>query len=398
MTKRVRLQPKAQTFWPYSTALGLASATSLVLVGGSGLGTWALAAGFVVAGFGLGRWQEGQAGRSEVSTASNTTLDLTDVEAQAERYRQSCEQFCHDLPPVWARQIGSASAEMEQEVTRLSNSFSAIVRRLDHASAVSMGKDGKGNAMGNVYEDARRELTTVVENLKDVLAGKQGMLTSMREVVRLTHDLRTMASEVAKIADQTNLLALNAAIEAARAGENGRGFAVVADEVRKLSKLSGDTGKRINDTVEVVNQAITGAFTLVEATADNDSRAVIASEDTIRTVLVRFQETTAGLLDSTTVLRNENAGITREIEDSLMYLQFQDRVKQMLGHVLDNISTFTAELQQSVAVGDQSWAFRPLDVKRLLKNIEQSYTMVEEHHNHGNKNAGTVERAEITFF
>ncbi|WP_414691097.1 methyl-accepting chemotaxis protein, partial [Noviherbaspirillum sp.] len=85
------------------------------------------------------------------------------------------------------------------------------------------------------------------------------MLDKVRCLEQFVDELKAMADDVKTIAAQTNLLALNAAIEAARAGETGRGFAVVAKEVRNLSTLSGDTGKRIAEKVQVISDAILGA-------------------------------------------------------------------------------------------------------------------------------------------
>ncbi len=397
MDKRVKPAVDAAS-WPYTAALGLAGAGAVLLVGNWQPLASILAALLALAGLSLALWQRSSAQPSRLSATPGETPVEVPNNDHIRNYRRSCLQFCDDLPPVWCKQITSASNEMEREVFQLSQSFSAIVARLDRATVASNSRSGADSDLGELLDTAQSQLTSVVENLKQVLAGKQGMVIAMRDVVRLTHDLRTMASEVARIADQTNLLALNAAIEAARAGENGRGFAVVADEVRKLSKLSGDTGKRIHDTVEVVNKAISGTFDLVEKTADNDAKAVTASEAAIGNVLSRFKDATESLVESTTILRNENTGIKRDIEDSLVYLQFQDRVKQMLGHVRDSITESATALQSSLGSSESTPNLQPMDVNRLLTSLEQSYTMVEEHHNHGNQHAGAVQRAAITFF
>jgi len=158
-----------------------------------------------------------------------------------------------------------------------------------------------------------------------------------------------MASAVAAIASQTNLLALNASIEAARAGEAGRGFSVVADEVRKLSAQSGDTGKRIQEKVAIINEAINSASSLSEATAEKDIRAVESSESLVHEVLADLRRVTGALSDSAEVLRNESAGIKQEVADSLVQLQFQGRVNQILSHVQQSIDAYAAAMQDCVA-------------------------------------------------
>lgn len=77
-------------------------------------------------------------------------------------------------------------------------------------------------------------------------------MESFADLFKQIAEIRQMNDIIRNIASQTNLLALNAAIEAARAGTSGRGFAVVADEVKKLASTSGDTVKKIGETLSRV--------------------------------------------------------------------------------------------------------------------------------------------------
>ena len=226
------------------------------------------------------------------------------------------------------------------------------------------------------------------------------MLREIATLSEFTEQLKSMAQSVGDIAKQTNLLALNAAIEAARAGEVGRGFAVVADEVRKLSDLSGGTGKKISDTVEIVNHAINATLHLSQQYAAQDEAMVVQSEQIIEHVVGRTQAAAQGLASVSDVLRSETQSIGEEVAEVLVALQFQDRVSQILGHVGQDMGKLKERLVEHEAGCARGDAPVSLDASSWLKELSHTYTVPEQHvvHRGGKPAAAAAEADEITFF
>ena len=88
--------------------------------------------------------------------------------------------------------------------------------------------------------------------------------------------------------------------------------------------------------------------------------------------------------------------IRSDISESLVSLQFQDRVGQVLEHLRDSIALFPVVVSEAGerALDDG----RPLDPRALLDALAANYTMAEEHHAHQSGAATKVSESEITFF
>ena len=385
------------TVVPFGT--GLAGALVSLLHANSNVFQLAAAASLPVVGGLAGRWLARRV-RADLDRSCEQWRSEGEAlrHATAEQCRQGMRHLGEQAIPIWVRQIDTARGQLEQAVTEITARFSGIVERLDAAVRASQSATGEASdpdsnkSVVGVLEVSERHLRTVIEALEVALRDKTAVLQQMNRLVGFTDELTTMATDVAKIADQTNLLALNAAIEAARAGTSGRGFAVVADEVRKLSALSGDIGKQINEKVTVVSDAIRATSASVRTSAEHDERSVELSRSQISSVLSKFDVVAKSLSESAAVLRVENAGLKTEVADSLVHLQFQDRVTQVLGHVRDSLTELQATLCNANELGLE-------EVRTLVEKLAHSYTTCEERRNHaGAATTQTAADFDISYF
>jgi methyl-accepting chemotaxis protein len=342
--------------------------------------------------------------------ATGAWVDRTVVARMAARHRSTAayviatSHLGRDVLPVWSAHIENSRQQMESAVDALARRFGTIVERLDQTLQATNEQGDRGLAA--VFEESGVQLRGVLHSLAAATASNGSMHAEVQNLGRFVAELQQMATEVADIAAQTNILAINAAIEAAHAGAEGRGFAVLAQEVRKLSAMSGETGRRMAAKVTLIGEAIGTARTSAEASAQREAAAALASDGAINGVLGRFRGVTEAMAASAEALKQASVGIQAEIVESLVQLQFQDRVSQRMTHVRHNIERLPVLMTDSREQFDRSGVLAPVDAMTLLAELEGSYAMADERVTHKDIDpttaaAATVAEAdaeEVTFF
>lgn len=300
------------------------------------------------------------------------------------------------------RQIESSRQQTEEAITEMSLRFGKLVERLNNAleSAKLAGASVPGEErthLTSVFENSRNQLNSVMQDMGAALVGRKSSFEELQSLSDETDNLKVMAEAVEKIASQTNLLALNAAIEAARAGDVGRGFAVVADEVRSLSIQSGETGKKINDTINHFTSKVENTLQASTRSMEKENELEKNGTSTIKDVLDSLHMVTQGMADSSDILQHESVEIVNEINDILVSLQFQDRTSQILQHVhnaLHSLSVKVDEDKQRVEQGEDS----TLDCDEIMQELEASYTTDEERKLHRDESVSSSQEGELEFF
>ena len=319
------------------------------------------------------------------------------------RVLNNYQELLSEVTQVWQSQIELAQHQSEEGINQLTAKFSAIYDQLQVAISAAnrtQGGDDSGEGLQSVLSFTKNSLGAITQSLETLIAGQQHLVQEISQLASVADELKEMGDEVAGIASQTNLLALNAAIEAARAGEHGRGFAVVADEVRTLSSRSGDAGSRIMKRIEEVNGLLQGAVQSTEEFASQGETIVSRSSSAINEVIEEFSQFGNNLSETTQVLATESQSVRGEIEQVLISLQFQDRVRQILDQVTRDISKLNQKVAEHREQINASEELALLDTAEWLAGIKDSYTTLEQVDVHDNRSPSkqSPDNQEITFF
>lgn len=306
-------------------------------------------------------------------------------------------EVCEYTWPIWARQIDSASQQIATANNELTQKFTELTLELDQAlqaSRNSLERNGSENAQ-YLFGDCEQKLHQVVNLLESIQQSKLKLVKEVNDCRNLTDDLQKFASQVSDIARQTNILSLNAMIEAAAAGEAGKGFAIVANEVRSLAGVSGDTGKTISATVSQITNSMGSVIDLAYESNESEQKAIANAKETIGTVMQEFEAATENLSKASAETHAAGEKIQTEIADVMTSLQFQDRVSQILNHVVEGIESLFKHYLSGSKDDDSTSRVSLVEWASQMMN---SYSTEEEKIIHEGKAESRTDNSDVTFF
>ena len=313
-------------------------------------------------------------------------------------YWEEAGKLVSQVLPLWSGQTQLASSQVEEAIGNLANRFASMNALIRQSLS-----DGQGGGDFGKMAQAEEKLLSILHLLDESVDKRNQLIERIGQLQAHTSQLQGMAESVSYIAGQTNLLALNAAIEAARAGEAGRGFAVVADEVRKLSMQSNDTGKNISTSVAQIVAELEATALRAQQLGQEEKSLMNDAAGSVTDVIQTYQQITRELKDSQQQLAASGGQVRDEIQDVLVNLQFQDRVSQILSHIIADMQRLEATLSEAVQAPAGQLPPRP-DTRQWLADLKRSYTTHEQHalHSHANGGgqggAGGSASVEVTFF
>lgn len=337
----------------------------------------------------------------------STVQDTMESDLTVDRHQQikDLAEVIERVIEVSNRQIEQSRLQTEEAITQMSARFTSLVSRLNIAlDAATLANarlpevDGKSSTLlDNVFTSSRESLALVISNLAEALVNRKSSFEQLRLLADDTQILKNMAEGVEKIASQTNLLALNAAIEAARAGEVGRGFAVVADEVRSLSIQSGETGRKITETINRFTTAVESTVEQATLAMEKDLKLEQEGSATINSVLENLSWMTKGMSESSEILKGESQQIITEVNEVIMSLQFQDRTSQILLHVIDGLNKLPQVMTEQIALAEKGESV-DVNINEIMATLEENYTTAEEVLLHKNEDVSATKSDDIELF
>lgn len=222
-------------------------------------------------------------------------------------------------------------------------------------------------------------LESVVEKILMLSKDSMTMVYLLDEIGGCVDKVRNCMTRLDKINKTTNMLALNARIEVARAGEAGAAFRVVADEVRDLSSATQSLFTAMNTELNAVIEGVEGGKVTLKRVATVDLSDNILAKNRLEQLLAALVDRGHSLESIVASAVREAGQISDDVGGMVTGIQFQDRTKQRLEHIVDTLNVMgralddirretLTEIPEGAAGGEPDIGY----IKDLLKDFTMS--------------------------
>ncbi len=280
-------------------------------------------------------------------------------EAAAEAGADVEEELARYLPHIsrMSTQLKQTSAQIESSVVEVCNSFQGIAARAKDTVARTsgfLGQEGEVNSDTKSFEgliaNCSETLVKILNVTEEAREISQRAIERIQQMDKASQTISAALQQLERIAAGNKILALNARIEAARAGSYGAGFAVVAMEVISQTERSQKVNAEVSGHITNLRALAGSTLDDLQRMNDKDHQRVEQCRQEVNESLRDLQTAHGDMKKMLTGMTEDGALLANDIGAAVRGLQFQDRVGQRIGHVVDDLESLRTKL--STRFGD----------------------------------------------
>ncbi len=252
-------------------------------------------------------------------------------------------------------EVAQTSGFVETEADALSVSFQRLAvsaqqqtARVDSLTSLATGieVEGKTVPIEGITALLEGTLGDVVEKILHLSKDSMSMVYALDELRTSVKRIEKCMEQLDRVNSTTNMLALNARIEAERAGASGRAFRVVADEVRELSKVTQGLAVSMRGELKGLNDGFEHGHDTLQRVATIDLSDNILAKERLEVLMKALVQRSASLETIVADAVKEAGDISADVDGMVTGIQFQDRTRQRLEHVVDTLHVIDQALAE----------------------------------------------------
>jgi len=288
---------------------------------------------------------------------------------------------------VLVGEITQTSSFVEVEADALSGRFQTLAVSAQQQSArvqslTSLAQtvefENQNFAVQDIGQLLEQTLSDVVAKILLLSRDSMSMVYALDELCANVERVDACMKGLDKINRTTNMLALNARIEAERAGAAGNAFRVVASEVRELSRSTDELAGTMNAELKLVRKGLDEGRETLKRVATIDMSDNILAKDRLDILITSLAKRSHDLAVTVDSAITEAETISQAVDGMVTGIQFQDRTKQRLEHVVDTLQVVgeaVRELESTTRTeAPQLARLEPADLA-WVKRLMDRYTM-----------------------
>ncbi len=290
------------------------------------------------------------------------------------------------LPELCA-QLRASTKHIEESVVQVCANFQHIAGRViesvNRASQLLAPPQTDGaerkRSIEELVETTRSTLENLLQRIVDDAAMSEQVATRMETVDEGVKQLNATLKEVQEIVRATKSLGVNARIEAIQVGEQAQGFALVATEIAAFSRRFARIADSIQEVVDKVHRDVSSTTVILRERAAADRSQMESTRTEIEVLLKDFHSTHAATQQFLTDSASHSEELTGDISNAVVALQFQDRINQRVGHVIEALHAMREALEMPLdALGKDDTRRVAARREEVLERLRGSYTMAGE--------------------
>ena len=275
-------------------------------------------------------------------------------------------------------QLRETAVDIEKAVVGVCGNFQQMAARAQ--SSVSQasqflgrgtGGEGAGSSFDKVADRARSTMQALLRRSGEAKTASKRAVDLIQAITKATDSITSSLARLDDISLGNRLLSVNARIQAVNASHESGGFNAVAAEIASQARQSTEIVEGIRSLVDDLNGIAAAATAELKTMADTDERLFETSQREVEDALREFRGVHMALEEMLTNMASESRIVTHEIEAAVRALQFQDRVNQRIGHIVEELGLLYTELREKCPIRSEL-------AEAALAAFSSRFTMHEE--------------------